>query len=64
MLHLNGGSINNINQDTQIAGLVKSLPVPVKEGYRLDFWCVDEACSEVYDPSTTEVSGVTDLYAH
>ena len=64
MLHLNGGSISNINQDTQISGLVESLPVPVKEGYTFDHWCVNEACNEVYNPSTSEMSSVTDLYAH
>ena len=64
MLHLNGGIINNFNQDTQICGLVKSLPVPVKERYTLDYWCVDEACNTKYDPITTEMSGVVDLYAH
>ena len=38
MLHLNGGTISsNISQNTQICGLVKSLPVPVKEGRRFDY---------------------------
>ena len=64
MLHLNGGTINKISQDIQICGLMKGLPVPAKEGHSVDFWCVDEACSEVYNQSTTEMSGVTDLYAH
>ena len=64
MLHLNGGSINTLGQEAPIGGLLKSLPVPVKKGHTFLPWCTDEECSEQYDPQTTDVSGVTDLYAH
>ena len=65
VLHLNGGTVSNLNQDTPISGLVKSLPVPAKEMHTFDFWCVDDACSEAYNASAAaEASGVTDLYAH
>ena len=50
MLHLNGGSINSLTQETPIGGLLKSLPLPVKEGDSFLFWCTDEGCSEQYDP--------------
>ena len=65
VLHLNGGTVSNIDPDTPISGLVKSLPVPVKEMHRFDFWCVDEACSSAYNASAAaEMSSVTELYAH
>ena len=63
MLHLNGGSVNNLGGDTPIGGLLNSLPVPVKEGESLLVWCVDEECNVQYDPETTNASEVTDLYA-
>ena len=63
MLHLNGGSVNNLGQDTPIGGLLNSLPAPVKEGESLLVWCVDEECNVQYDPETTDASEVTDLYA-
>ena len=63
MLHLNGGSINTLTQEAPIGGLLKSLPVPVKEGNSFLFWCTDEECSEQYDPQSANESSVTDLYA-
>ena len=62
MLHLNGGRINNLNQETLIV-TQKHFPDPVKERYTFLFWCKDAKCSERYDPQTTVITGVTDLYA-
>ena len=60
MLHLNGGTISNsVSQDTQIAGLAKSLPVPAKEGHTFDYWCSDSELTTEY----TETSVMIDLYA-
>ena len=62
MLHLNGGRINNLNQETLIV-TQKHFPSPVNEGYSFSFWCLDAGCAERYDPQTTDITGVTDLYA-
>ena len=56
------GVINNPNQNTLVITL-KHFQDPVIVEGTFDFWYVDEACSEKYDPSTTEMSGVTDIYA-
>ena len=63
MLHLNGGNINSLGQEAPIGGLLKSLPLPVKKGHKLLFWCTDEGFSEQYDPQTSDASSVEDLYA-
>ena len=63
ILHLNGGSISDLDQSAPVAGLLKSLPVPVKEGNEFLFWCIDEGCNEKYDPDKAYSSGVTGLYA-
>ena len=62
MLHLNEGRINNISQKALIVAQ-KPFPEPVKEGYTFLFWCKDAKCAEIYDPETTDITGVTDLYA-
>ena len=62
ILHLNGGRINNLNQETLIV-TQKHFPDPVKEGYTFLFWCKDAKCTERYDSETTDISEITDLYA-
>ena len=62
MLHPNGGRINNLTQEKLVV-TQKNFPDPVKEGYTFLFWCKDAGCTEKYDPKTTSISGVTDLYA-
>ena len=64
MLYTNEGIINNLEQDKPVVGLLKSLPVPAKEGHTLLFWCVDEECNNKYEPDVTLTSEVTSLYAH
>ena len=62
MLHLNGGSINNLNQ-TSLIVTQKHFPDPVKEGNAFLFWCLDTNCNEKYDPKATNIAKVTELYA-
>ena len=62
MLHLNGGRINNISQETLVV-TQKHFPDPVKEGSVFSFWCKDAGCSEKYDSNTTDITEITDLYA-
>ena len=62
-MHLNGGRINNLSQETLIV-TQKHFPDSVKEGYIFKFWCLDDKCTEKYDPETTDITGVTDLYAY
>lgn len=63
MLHLNGGKINNeVNQETLIV-TQKYFPDPVKENNTFLFWCTDARCTDKYDPNTTNITAITDLYA-
>ena len=62
MLRLNGGGINNINQETLIV-TQKHFPDPVKEENSFIFWCRDAGCTEKYDSNTTNITEITDLYA-
>ena len=64
MLHLNGGSINNLSQ-TSLVVTQKHFPDPVKAGTNnaFLFWCLDTECNEKYDPKTTDITNVTGLYA-
>ena len=63
MLHLNGGSINDLGQETPLAAF-NHFPDPAKRGNTFGFWCTDEGCDVQYNPGSTEMSGVTDLYVH
>ena len=62
MIHINGGRINELTQEILIV-TQKHFPNPVKDGYTFSFWCKDAKCTERYDPQTTNITGVTDLYA-
>lgn len=63
MLHLNGGKINNeVNQETLIV-TQKYFPDPVKGDNTFLFWCTDARCTDKYDPNTTNITAITDLYA-
>ena len=62
MLHLNGGNINNLNQ-TSLVVTQKHFPDPVKEGNAFLFWCLDIDCNEKYNPKSTDITKVTELYA-
>ena len=62
MLHLNGGSINNISQEN-IFEIQKHFPNPVVDGNTFMFWCKDSELTEEFDPETDDISTVTDLYA-
>ena len=55
MLHLNGGRINNISQQSLVE-IQKHFPEPVREGNTFLFWCKDAVCGEVFDPETGDVS--------
>ena len=35
----------------------------MKEGNTFLFWCLDTKCNEKYDPKTTDITNVTELYA-
>ena len=63
MLHLDGGTINDLSQDTLIV-TQKHFPNPVKEENTFLYWCINTECNDIYDPNTTDISEVTDLYAH
>ena len=65
ILHLNGGKINNLNQETLIV-TQKRFPDPVKQNYAFSSWCKENIteCAEKYDPKTTNISEVTGLHAH
>ena len=63
MLHLKGGKINDLTQETLIV-TQKHFPDPVKDGNTFLYWCINEECAEIYNPNTTNISEVTDLYAH
>lgn len=60
MLHLNGGMINGLAQDTLIVSQ-RHFPDAVKENYTFKGWFVDEGCSKRYDPKKNE--DVKDVYA-
>ena len=60
MLHLNGGRINGLAQDTLIVSQ-GHLPDAVKENSTFKGWFVDEGCSKRYDPKAGE--NVKDVYA-
>ena len=66
ILHLNGGKINNdVNQETLVV-TQKHFPDPVREGSKFSFWCIDNKaaeCTRKYDPQTTDITGITELYA-
>ena len=62
MLRLNGGSVNSLNQ-TSLVATQKHFPGSVKEGNTFLFWCLDIGCNEKYDPNTTNITKVTELYA-
>ena len=48
MLHLNGGSINNLSQPSLVV-TQKHFPNPAKEGNAFLFWCLDTGCNKKYD---------------
>lgn len=62
LLHPNGGKINDLDIET-LAVTGKYFQKPVKEGNTFQFWCVDAGCTTVYDPSTSDMSRLTNLYA-
>ena len=62
LLHLNGGSINNLAQET-IAVTGKHFPDPLREGNSFLLWCEDVDCTVEYDPKTSDLSSITELYA-
>ena len=62
MLHLNGGNINNLNQEALIV-TQKHFPEPAKEGNTFLFWCLDTDCDEKYNPKAIDITKVTELYA-
>ena len=41
----------------------KHFPDPVKEGNPFLLWCEDTGCTVEYDPRTSDMSKITDLYA-
>lgn len=62
MLHLNGGKINDVEQES-ILVTQKDFPVPVKEGHSLSGWYEDFELTKKFDPKTQSLTGITDLYA-
>lgn len=60
MLHLNGGTIND---ESQIGGLLESLPIPVKKGQAFHFWCTDNGCDPTNSLHARNHDKITDLYA-
>lgn len=65
MLHLNGGTVNNINQETLIIIAQKNLPETLREGYTFLFWCPENTteCAGKYVPGTTDLSTLSELHA-
>ena len=59
ILHLNGGKIKNVNQETAFVAQ-KFIPRPTKEGNTFLFWAKDSGCTEEYNPET---GTATTLYA-
>ena len=62
LLHLNGGKISNLSQEV-LSVTANYLPAPVKEGEAFQYWCEDGACKKIYDPTTSDLAQITDLYA-
>ena len=62
MLHLNGGSINGLEQEA-ILVTQKDFPEPVREGHALAGWYEDAELTKRFDPKTQPLTGITDLYA-
>ena len=62
LLHLNGGKINAMNKE-MVAVTVDYLPEPVKEGEPFLYWCEDENCNTKYDPKTSDLTKLLELYA-
>ena len=61
-LNLNGGSIVEIPQKHLIV-TQKHFPDPVKQGNTFMFWCEDERCNKKYDPKTSNITDIEELYA-
>ena len=63
MLRLNGGRIRGFESGETLIVTQRNFPVPAKEDHTFDFWCLDEECTKIYDPATTSLEGVDQLYA-
>lgn len=61
-LHLNGGRINDLEEDTLIV-IEKFFSEPVMLENTFAFWCGDVNCNAKYDPKTSSLSDTTELYA-
>ena len=61
MLHLNGGKINGLDQESLIA-TGRHFPEPEAEGQTFKYWCTDVECRKKYDPMTANITEITDLY--
>lgn len=62
ILHLNGGRVNNLNQETLIV-TQKHFPYPAKEGSTFSFWSFDSGCSGNYDSEAVGITEITGIYA-
>ena len=63
MLHLNGGRLSGLAEEDTLIVTQRNFPVPEKEDFVFSFWCTDERCTGVYDPATTSLADIDDLYA-
>lgn len=63
MLRLNGGRLRGFESGETLIVTQRAFPDPIKEEHAFIFWCLDEGCSKVYDPATTSLEEVTQLYA-
>lgn len=62
VLNLADGGVNGIKQDP-IAAIEDYFPVPEKMGWRFMYWCVDEKCTDIFDPLKSNISEISELYA-
>ena len=62
ILYLDEGKVNGLSQNILVV-TQRVLPVPGKAGYKFTFWCKNEDCSEVYDPLTSNMTEINELYA-
>lgn len=63
MLHLNGGRICGFENDETLIVVQKVFPKPVKEYHTFSYWCLDERCTKIYEPTSTSLDDVIELYA-
>lgn len=62
IMYLDGGEVNGVSQDPVVV-TEWYFPTPAKRGYRFKYLCTSENCTEIYNPLTSNITEITELYA-